>query len=243
MDNAVYIALSRQMILRRQMDVVANNIANAETTSFKLEKIIINTTAETLPGTTGEDPLDYVLDVAVGRDFAQGALGRTGGPLDFAIEGEGFFKVLHPEGERFTRDGRFSIDDQGRLTTRQGLPVQGEAGDLLLDPKKGEPSVAGDGTISQGALRVGKLAVFRFDSLAGLSKTGDGLYQNDSNLAANAAPDAVVHQATLESSNVQPILEITNMIEISRAYERISKMMDQTAELDRRAIDRLGRLT
>ena len=243
MENTVYVALSRQMILRRQMDVVANNIANAETTSFKLEKIIINTASETLPDPMDpEDTLDYVLDVALGRDFGQGALARTGGPLDFGIEGEGFFKVAHPDGERFTRDGRFSIDEQGRLTTRQKLPVQGDGGDIILDPKKGEPTVASDGTISQAGLRVGKLSVFSFESLAGLSKTGDGLYRNDSNIPATAATNAIIQQATLEGSNVQPILEITNMIEINRAYEQITRMMDQTAELDRRSIERLGRL-
>jgi len=243
MENAVYVALSRQMILRRQMDVVANNIANADTTSFKLEKIIINTDQQQAANTPDfDDPLSYVLDVAVARDFAQGALARTGGTFDLGIEGDAFFKIAHPEGDRYTRDGRFSLNDQGMLVTKSGLPVQGSGGEIVLDPKRGEPKVAGDGTISQEGAVVGKLELVRFEALSGLSKTGDGLYKNESNIAASAAPDALIRQGTLESSNVQPVLEITNMIEINRAYEQIARIMDQTSELNRRSVERLGKL-
>ena len=159
-----------------------------------------------------------------------------------AIEGDGFFKVQTAAGERYTRDGRFSLDSQGKLVTKQGQAVQGDGGEIVVDTKKGPISIARDGSISQGTDKLGKLAVVSFTDNAALSKEGDGLYSNKSNLGAGPAQDVVVHQGMVEGSNVQPILQITDMIEVSRAYERISKLIDQTTDLDRQAISRLGRV-
>ena len=246
MDNTLYVSLSRQMILRREMDVVANNIANADTAGFKVEAIISETNGENLPVQPGSGSrnVQFVLDTGLARDFGQGSLTRTSDPMDFAIEGEGFFQINTARGERYTRDGRFQLDATGRLVTRTGDPVADEGGaEIVLDVARGEPSVAADGTISQEGERVGKLAVVNFASLAGLQKDGDGLYSNTSNIAPEAAAGALVRQAMVESSNVQPVIEVTRMIEISREYERIARLMDQTAELDRKAIERLGRLS
>lgn len=244
MDNPIYVALSRQMILRRQMEVVANNIANADTAGFKVEDLIIKADPQKIPKIDGgPSRINYVLDTAMSRDYAQGALTQTSNQTDVAIDGQGFFKIAAERGERYTRDGRFGIDDQGRLVTRAGDPVQGDGGDIKIDAAKGAVTIAKDGSISQGAAKLGKLAIVRFDDMTGLQKDGDGLYANTSNVSANAAPDVKVHQGMVESSNVQPILQITNMIEVSRAYERMSKIIDQTAELDRQSIERLGRVT
>jgi flagellar basal-body rod protein FlgF len=244
MDNPIYVAVSREMILRRQMDIVANNIANADTTAFKVENLIVKANPQpTTAPDGGPTTINYALDVALGRDFGQGALQQTGGELDVAIEGDGFFKVQTANGERYTRDGRFSLDGQGRLVTKQGQPVQGDGGDIVVDVKKGGLNIARDGTISQGTERVGKLSAVSFSDNAALSKDGDGLYANKSNLSAGPAQSAIMHQAMIEGSNVNPILQITNMIEVSRAYERMSKMIDQTAELDRQAINTLGKVT
>jgi flagellar basal-body rod protein FlgF len=244
LDNPIYVALSRQMILRRQMDIVANNMANADTAGFKVENLIVKADPQPMidPG-GGPDIINYALDVALGRDFGQGALTQTGSALDVAIEGDGFFKIATAAGERYTRDGRFTLDAQSRLVTKQGQPVQGDGGDIVVDPLKGQIAIAADGAISQGTERIGKIAVVGFTDNAALSKEGDGLYSNKSNLTAGPAQDVVVHQAMIEGSNVQPILQITDMIEVSRAYERMSKLIDQTAELDRQAISRLGRVS
>jgi flagellar basal-body rod protein FlgF len=243
LDNPIYVALSREMILRRQMDIVANNLANADTPAFKVENLIVKTDPQPMNDPNGgPDVINYALDVALGRNFGQGALAQTGSSLDMAIEGDGFFKVTTAAGERYTRDGRFSLDSQGRVVTKQGQPVQGEGGDIVVDPIKGQINVAHDGTISQGTERLGKIAVVSFSDNSVLSKEGDGLYSNKSNLGAGPAQDVVVHQGMIEGSNVQSILQITDMIEVSRAYERMSKLIDQTTELDRQAISRLGRV-
>ncbi len=244
MENVAYIGLSRQMTLRRELDIVANNIANANTTGFKVEQLMVGT--EIGQGARNDAVrlgVSFVLDRGVGRDYGQGALSQTGRTLDFAIEGEGaFFTVQDGDGEAYTRDGAFTISPEGLLVTAAGLPVLGDGGEILLDPARGAPQVAGDGTISQDGQIVGRLTVVRFDTLSVLEKAGDGLYRNTSNAQPMDAPDARIHQGMLEGSNVNPILEITNLIEISRSYERISKMIEQSNELSRKSVERLGRV-
>lgn len=245
MENAAYIGLSRQMTLRRELDVVANNIANADTTGFKVEQLLVGTeVGERARNDSVRGGVHFVLDNGVGRDYGQGALAQTGRPLDFAIEGEGaFFRLRDASGEAYTRDGAFTLDPEGRLVTQRGVPVLGDGGEIILDPRLGEPAVAADGTISQNGQPVARLGLARFESLAVLEKGGDGLYRNASNTAALDATDARVRQGMLEGSNVNPILEITNLIEISRAYERIAKLIENANDLSRRSVERLGRVS
>jgi flagellar basal-body rod protein FlgF len=245
MDNTLYVAMSRQMILRRELDIVANNIANANTAGFKVESLISETEALSLGKAKNAGPrnIQYVLDTGLARDFGQGAMTVTGAPLDIAIEGDGFFQINTAGGERFTRDGRFTTDATGRIVTARGDALAGDGGaEITVDPNKGAVAISRDGVVSQEGVRIGKVGVMRFASLSGLSKDGDGLYRNEGNIPPEAAADAVVSQGAVEGSNVQPVLEVTRMLEITREYERISKLMDQTAELDRRSIERLGRV-
>ena len=245
MDNAIYVGLSRQMVLRREMDIVANNIANADTNGFKVESLM----TKEVPGppaftAEGPRPVKFVGDDGVARDFGQGGLRRTDAPLDLAVEGPGFFKLTTKAGDRYTRDGHFRTDDTGRLTTQAGDTVSDDGGgEITIDPAKpGQVSIAPDGTVSQGTERIGKIGVFKFDSLSALEKTGDNLYQNPSNQQATAVTDPRVRQGMLEGSNVNPILQITRMIEVSRAYEQVTQMMSSQADLTRNSIARLGRV-
>lgn len=247
MDNAVYVGLSRQMALRRELDVIANNMANSDTAGFKVEDAMWRTEAKAAPRTPQSDAIAFVLDDGVARDFTQGAMAQTSSPLDLAIEGPGFFQVSTPGGQRYTRDGRLTLDPTGKLVTQAGNAVQGEGGsDIVIDPTLGPISIAADGTISQGVgqttTSVGKLAVVRFDDRGSLRKDGDNLYRNVSNQQPQAAPDARVRQGMLESSNVRPIEQVTRMIEVNRAYDSISKIMADTADLSRNSIQRLGKV-
>jgi flagellar basal-body rod protein FlgF len=244
MDNALYVGLSRQMVLRREMDIVANNIANADTSGFKVESLM----TKEQPGPPaftlqGPKPVKFVSANGVARDFGQGGLHRTDAPLDLAIEGQGFFKVSTPDGDRYTRDGRFRTDDLGRLTTQDGQTVADEGGgEITLDLQKGQITIAQDGTVSQGSERVGKVGVFKFDTLSVLEKKGGNLLANTSNSQPAPAVDAKLRQGMLEESNVKPIVEITRMIEVNRAYEQVTRMMDSQSELTRSTITRMGRL-
>lgn len=243
MDNAVYVGLSRQMVLRRELDLIANNVANANTVGFKVESLM----ARTEPGAPASNdgaprPVKFVLDGGVARDFTQGGLFRTGSDLDVGIEGDGFFEVATDEGPRYTRDGRFSMDELGRIITQAGDPVAGEGGgEIIINPEDGKVTIGPDGTISQGENLLGRIAVMRFDDLSVLQKMGDNLLNNTSNQQPQAAPDARVRQGMLENSNVKPILEITRLIEVTRAYESITKMMESASDLSRRAVERMGR--
>ena len=244
MDNALYVGLSNQMVLKRQMDIIANNIANADTNGFKFESLI----TKTVPGSPaftagGPRPVKFVGADGVARDFGQGGLRTTGSTFDLGIEGQGFFKVTTKNGDRFTRDGHFRTDANGVITTQAGDPVADDGGgQITIDPsKKGEITISQDGIVSQGAERVGKIGVYKFDSLSALEKTGDNQYQNAANQQPTAATDAKVRQGMLESSNVNPIVQITKMIEVNRAYESVTQMMSAESDLSRNSVARLGK--
>jgi flagellar basal-body rod protein FlgF len=244
MDNAVFVGLSRQMILRREMEIIANNIANMDTAGFKVESMM-QRTEPGAPAMTlgGPRPIKFVAADGVARDFGQGVLSRTGGTFDMAIEGQGFFQVQGPDGPRYTRDGRFTVDPTGRLVTAAGLPVLDDGGgEIQIDMERGQVEIGPDGTMSQGDERVGKVGVYQFANAGALEKVGDNLYRNASNLAAEPALEARVRQGHIEGSNVRPVLEITRMVEVSRAYEQTAKMMDSESELSRRAVERLGKV-
>jgi flagellar basal-body rod protein FlgF len=248
MDNALYVGLSKQMVLRRELDIAANNMANVDTTGFKAESLIVNDDPVTpAHAPRGATPVQFALDNGVARDFSQGALQQTGAPLDMAIEGQGFFQISTAAGTRYTRDGRFASDAQGRLITQQGDPVLDAGGSpIALNSQGGPPQIGKDGTITQSVpgqpqnIVVGKIGVVRFDSLSSLSKQGDGLYTNTDTTQPAPAPDVVIHQGMLEGSNVQPILQVTDLIRISRAYEAVTQMVGNNADLSERAIQRLG---
>jgi flagellar basal-body rod protein FlgF len=242
-ENAAYIGLSRQMTLRRELDIAANNIANADTTGFKVEQLMVSAeVGENARNASIRPGASFVLDRGVGRDFGQGSLQQTGRDLDFAIDGEGvFFRIQDGGGEAYTRDGAFTVGPEGELVTKAGLPVLGDGAPIVIDPVRGPISVATDGTISQQGQPVGRLDLARFDTLSVLSKDGDGLYRNASNAAPIDATGVQVRQGMLEGSNVNPLIEITQLIEISRAYERATKMIDNLQDLSRRSVERLGR--
>ena len=244
MDNALYVGLSRQMTLRRQLDIVANNIANADTTGFKAEQPLVRTEPRAPARTVdGPSPIKFVIDSGLARDFSQGALRATNSTFDLAIDGPGFFRVQTANGERFTRDGHFRLDDTGRIVTQAGLPLLDAGGaEVIIDPKKGAVEIARDGSISQGIEQVGRLGVVAFADLSGLEKAGDNQFRNTTNQQPQPATGSLIRQGMLEGSNVNPILQVTDMVEVTRAYESLARMMDSTQELSRRTVERLGRV-
>jgi flagellar basal-body rod protein FlgF len=241
MDNSLYVGLSRQMTLQRALDVTANNLANVDTAGFKVENLMVKTDALSAKSVSSSDPIKYVIDNGVARNFGQGGLEQSSNPFDVAIEGDGFFTVQTASGNRYTRDGRFGVNNQNQLVDRQGNPVLSNGGaPITLDPQKTDIAIAKDGTISQNGLSVAKLGVSRFANLSALKKQGDNLYDAPG-VTPTVATDARVHQGMVERSNVQPVLEITNLIAITRAYERITQMTSQTEDLSDSAVQRLGK--
>lgn len=242
MDSSMMIGLSRQMTLRRSMDIAANNIANANTTGFKVEQPLLEDTAPRAAETTdGADDISYVQDWGVMRDFRDGALERTERPLDFAIEGEGFFTVEGEDGLLYTRDGRFTTDAQGQLSTADGKAVLDEGGaPIFLDVYGSEPVVTRQGAVTVDGVEIARLGVARFEDLSVLEKTGEGRFRAPDDILPEQAEIPSVRQGFTEASNVNSILEMTNLMEISRSYQSVSKMIEDASELHRQAIRRLG---
>ena len=247
MDNTLYVGVSREMILQRELDVAANNIANTDTTGFKVETLMTSPDPQLPPGVIGaQRPILYAVDHGMARDFTQGKMIQTGAPLDLAIDGNAFFVVTTASGDRYTRDGRFAVNTQGQQTTQEGDVVQGTSGPITLNANGSPPQVAPDGSVSQKLPGqptesiVGKINVVRFDSLSSLAKDGRGLFFNTANTAPQTAPDAYVRQGMLESSNVQAVTQITDLIRITRAYDSIANLIQTTADLSTQSIQRLG---
>jgi flagellar basal-body rod protein FlgF len=244
MDNSLLVSLSQQIAAYRSMDVIANNLANASTPGFKRESAKFETyVAMVRPaeGQTGKQPVSFVKDAGTMRDTGQGNITTTGAPLDLALNGNGYFAVATPQGERYTRDGHFGLNGAGQIVTSDGYPVQGEGGAITVTPTDGDIHVAGDGTISSvvnGTLnQLGKLRLTDFADDRALSKEGANLYATTQ---AGTPAKGVVVQGALESSNVQPVLEISKMIEVMRAYEATSTLSKSQEDQSRDAITKLG---
>ena len=155
MDNTIYVGLSRQMILERELDITANNLSNVDTVGYKFESMISNDDPVTMP-TLGQPPtaVNFVAGVGVARDFTQGSLTQTGAVFDVAIDGRGFFQINTPNGPRYTRDGRFRMDPSGAIVDQDGDPVDGN---IVVDPKKGPVTISPNGVVSQDGQNVGKI--------------------------------------------------------------------------------------
>lgn len=240
MDNAFLVGLSSQQVLQKRMDVTANNLANITTAGFKAERLVMRDLSEK-PAQAADKPqeIDFVDAWTLQRDFTTGNLDRTGNPLDVAIEGEGFFSIQTPQGTAYTRDGRFTMNAQGQLITKNGMPVLGP---IQVNPNGGEVAITKDGKVMQDNATVGTLNVVTFPHPGALEKTGDSLWKQTDEAPAPAT-DVRLAQGFVEASNVNAVAEITQMIDISRTYESISRMIDQADQLRGASIDKLTRVT
>jgi len=236
------LALQTQRVLQRRMDVAANNLANVGTSGFKADALVM----EEADGATAhaeDDPRDirFVRDVALMRDMRQGPIAITGNSFDVAIEGDGFFMVEGAGGETlYTRDGAFTLSGDGRLLTSDGFAVLSSGGaPIVLDPQGEPPAIGRDGAIRVAGVEAGRIGVANFAAPGALLKVGDNLWD-----AQDQAPEpfeGVVVQGALEGSNVRPVVELTRLIEISRAYQSAARIVSGADELRQRAIERLGR--
>jgi len=228
MENGILVALSRQAGLRRQLDIVANNVANLDTTAFKGESLMfvehMVRTAE--HGQKLGEPIAFVRDVASVRDLSEGTLKETGNDLDVAISGDGYFAVQTPFGARYTRDGHFRLDEQGQLVTAHGIPLETQSGTpITLSPQDTQIVIARDGTVSSEIGPLDKLKVVRFERPQDLQAVEGGLLQTEDSPQDVTAP--VLVQGKLEGSNVQPVLEMARLIEVHRSYEQVSSLVDR----------------
>lgn len=245
MENGLYVAASRQLTLRRQLDIVADNIANSTTTGFKAERLgIAADPAPRATHQTGPRNATFVEDWALLRDFSQGAIEVTKRPLDVAINGEGMFVVETAEGIAYTRDGRFARNGDGQLVTQNGRPVLDDTNQPITLEADAVVEITPEGAIIANGEQMGQLGIASFDNLADLSRVGDGLLMPADGVVPLGFPaETTLEQGAVEASNVTAIREITHLMEISRRYESVTKMIKNAEDLSKRTIERLGRVT
>ncbi len=240
MENAGYIALSRQTALWRQMDQIANNMANVNTPGFKGEKVLFTDYLAKVRTDRSlfRDTIAYTEDFGMARDLTEGAMETTGNPFDVAIKGDGYFAVEAENGNRYyTRNGHFKLNADGQITTTSGeLLLSDNDQPIILAPTESEITIARDGSISTENGPIGRLRLVGFDDQRALKKVSNGLYD-----AGEQTPTAVANphvvQGMLEGSNVNPINEITQMISVQRSYETAQKMIETENDRQRQAID------
>ncbi|WP_265500091.1 flagellar hook-basal body complex protein [Paracoccus beibuensis] len=238
MDNAIYASLTRQSGLMAEMRTVANNIANANTTGFRREGVIF---AEHL---TALDRKGDTLSMAHARgrmlDLNQGVLTQTNNNLDLAIEGDGFFLVEAPEGLRLTRAGAFMPSAEGELMTADGhrLLDEGQA-PIILPAGASSVAVGADGTLSSNGLPFGRIGLFNAPEGMNLTHEGGTAFSIEGD--PEPVEEARIRQGFLEESNVDPIFEITRMIEVQRAYELGQSFLDREDQRIRGAITAMTR--
>lgn len=239
MENVVYIALSRQTAMRRQLDVIANNLANMNTPAFRGERVLFE---EYLMSAGPAQRASYVRDFATLRDLREGPHERTGNALDIALAGRGYLTVETPQGVRYTRNGHLRLDAEGRLVTPEGYALLDDRGSpIQLNELDGTPHIASDGTVSTpNTGPLGRLNVVTFANEQALRQTGAGLYATDE--APEPAAEAQIEQGMVEGANIQPIVEMTTMIELLRDYQTMQKLIDNENERQRAAIGRLARV-
>lgn len=240
-ENAQLISLSRQMALQRHMDMVANNIANINTTGFKAEQLLFEEFKMPVAAHgdfSGEDrTLSYVQDWATVQDFSDGAMVQTGSPLDVAISGDGFFAVQTAGGERWTRSGGFQLNQAGLLVDSSGNPVLGDGGPIQFGPEETDIQIAADGSVSSSQGAKGTLRIVEFEEVQALVREGNNLMSGGTPIPAT---NSRVLQGFTEKSNVSGVAEMSEMIRVTRAYESIASLSQKQDDMRRDAIKRLG---
>ncbi len=250
MANADLIGLSRQIALQRELDVVANNIANLNTTGYKadnalFEQFLMPDARTELFPLPDQQP-SYVRDRATWHDMSAGPVQRTGNPLDVAIDGDGFLVVQTPRGERYTRNGALQVNATGQLVTSAGDVVLGDGGPIQIQNTDHDISINEDGTITvrEGASATsdsarGRLRLVSFPGI-NLQKDGASLFAAPAGTNPQPAQNARVIQGAIEQSNVRGVVEMSRMIEITRTYTQVANMLQQIADQRKDAVAKLA---
>lgn len=247
MDTALFVGLAHKAALKRRMDVVAHNIANMSTTAFNKEKVVFRQHLVDAPGAAGTvgGKISYVMDHGVLRNLEAGTLIPTNNPLDVFIHGRAYLSVTGSDGETlYTRNGRMTINSEKYLTLLSGERVLDDSGqDIQFDDDDMDYFIADDGTISTNNGEKGKLGLATFSNEQAMKRRGNSLYESQQ--APEETPDLTevsIRQKAYESSNVNAIESMTEMIDVMRAYQRASKQSGGYEDMREDALKRLGKV-
>lgn len=221
-----------------RMDQISNNLANVDTAGFKKEDI---TFWEMMFKTADNRPrVGKGLKTLTNHD--QGSAKQTDNTLDFAINGDGFFKIQTPNGIRYTRNGNFTLNNEGQLSTFDGNLVIGEGGAITLTDQ--DIQVGRDGQITAKGQQINRLSLASFSDLQSLEKEGSNLFRiKDGGTQEQAVEKPNIQQGYLEGANISVVSEMTEMIDLQRAYQSQQKAIQTTDDIDQQSTSRVGKLT
>ena len=237
MDSANYIALTRQTGLLKELQITANNIANASTTGYRAEGVVF---AEVIKAGNSEGGSVSMTDARVRyTSEIDGGVSQTSGKFDVAIQGAGFFQVETPNGVRLTRNGAFTPDAQNELVTFDGYRVLDSGGaPIFIPPDQPDIAISSDGTISSSEGPISQIGVVAPADPSELVRE-DGVFFNSPN-GAEQIENPFVLQGHIEGSNVDPVWQIARLIEVQRAYESSQKFLEKEDERIRSVVRTLG---
>jgi flagellar basal body rod protein FlgG len=226
MDVSLYSAASAMNATERWQDLIAENLSSSSVPGAHQRTAIFSAVPAGQAMLGNEHLVVPFANTAV--NFSQGKLIATGGNMDYAVDGPGFFAVQMPDGSKgYTRDGQFKLNAQGQLVTKQGYPVMSESGALQFDPNNSAPiKISADGQVSQGSEPKGRISIAEFKAPSQLTTLGGGYYRNDVPTMLPQPPlNTKVHQGFIEQANTSPTLAMASMLTAMRMYESNEKVM------------------
>ncbi|PZQ48465.1 MAG: flagellar basal-body rod protein FlgF [Micavibrio aeruginosavorus] len=238
MENSIYVGLSGQVALQEKMDLIANNVANLNTPGFRGQNAVFKEFIS--DQRRMKEDVSLVYDIGQYEVTDPGPIKLTGNPLDVALVGPGFLGVQTPDGVQYTRAGNFGLSANGELITATGQRVANQGGGTISIPQEARyVTIDQNGVISTDEGPVGNLMVAEFKDYQKMEPAGNGLYKTDE--PATPAADTRVLQGKIEGSNVQPILEMTRMIDVLREYQSVQNIMQTEHQRQQTMIQRLSR--
>jgi flagellar basal-body rod protein FlgF len=236
MENTIFIALSRQTGLEQKMSVLANNIANVNTPGYRAQNTVFN--QYLVEGEDKNKDIYQVLDYGEYMNTAAGSISQTGNPMDLAIKGDAYFAVQTPQGLGYTRAGKLTLNINNELVNPAGYPITDDGGNpIALPPNAKEFIVDEMGNISTDQGTIGKLNLVEFGNQQNLKAAGNGVYLTDDQGIPSTTSRVI--QGAYEKSNVQGVLEMSRMIETSRDYQSLSRVLQGDHERQRSMIQKL----
>lgn len=244
MNSGMYSAISGNITAMKRMDIISNNLANANTPGFKKDRMLFESmlngsvTPPLVPEGRTADPILQKDNVFI--DYAAGPVSQTGNTFDLAIDGDGFFAVTTPDGPAYTRQGNFRLSADGTLVTVDGYPVLGQNGPLKLSGGKVE--IDAKGGVSVDGTAAGAIRLVDFPAPYQMTKTGRALFVPNDPEATPQASKAELRQGHLEGSNVESISEMVQLIETNRYFEACQRVVRGYDDMAAKAVSELGRL-
>jgi flagellar basal-body rod protein FlgF len=229
MDQGIYTAAAGAIAMEDRLNIISNNIANLNTTGFKKDQMSFEQfmkqldTSSLYPGQYRTVPID-VIAVSSSIDLTPGAPVKTGNSLDVALMGDGFFAVNTENGTRYTRAGSFQLSTENTIITPRGYALQGQGGDITIDPNKGQVVIGPDGKVSQDGDEIATLQVVKVPADA-LVREGNNLFSIKEGVTPETVDTPDVVQGSLETANVEPVTEMVEMIAAQRAYDIFQKVI------------------